>query len=304
MGPLNSINKKNINQKYSLNIKGGKEGLIVKSYNNAGDSSNTSLDNYHTKSYEDVMKSSSSIMFKNLHKNKPKAINGQMNRKILAALANKNLKEDSIKRKKPKQDVIVVEENMVDASDAYSYDTKKDSDKQKTLDSTADGADDNSEKMNHGNFQTEPNSSTKPHKQNSFVNRISEVLNNEEEKLYGSEGKMNEYNDASSKGFDSPFEYKAISPSPHLNTSAMSKEVALDDRTSRIKEEESRNDSKNESTEFPLTAAKTIIHYGKYLSEYEESEILNYMLIYYINKNVKIDESGKSKKQGKKAKKD
>ena len=35
---------------------------------------------------------------------------------------------------------------------------------------------------------------------------------------------------------------------------------------------------------FPLSAAKTIIHYGDYLSEYEKSEILSYMVIYYINK--------------------
>ena len=170
----------------------------------------------------------------------------------------------------------------------------KESDKLKTLDTTADGVEGITDGTKNEKYKTEPNSSIKPHKQNSFVNKISQVLNNEEEKLYGSEGKMNEYDDRS-KGFDSPFEYKAISPSPHLNTSAMSKEVALDDRTSRMKDDESKNDSKKESIEFPLTAAKTIIHYGKYLSEFEESEILNYMLIYYINKNVKIDENSKIK---------
>lgn len=117
-----------------------------------------------------------------------------------------------------------------------------------------------------------------------------------------SDRRVNEYEDGLDNDFNSPVDYKAISPSPHLNNSAMSKEVGLDDRTSKLKEEDDKN---LDSDDFPLTAAKTIIKYGKYLSEYEESEILNYMVIYYINKNVKINDTGpKSFRKGKKNKKD
>ena len=126
---------------------------------------------------------------------------------------------------------------------------------------------------------------------------MSEDMKSEEEKHCGSDRRNNEYNDTFAGEFKSPIDYKAISPSPHLNNSAMSREIGLDDRTSKIKEEEERNP---DSTEFPMTAAKTIIHFGKYLSEFEESEILNYMVVYYINRNVRV---GEAKKKGK-AKKD
>eukprot|EP00344_Euplotes_crassus_P009533 CAMPEP_0197018088 /NCGR_PEP_ID=MMETSP1380-20130617/79903_1 /TAXON_ID=5936 /ORGANISM="Euplotes crassus, Strain CT5" /LENGTH=410 /DNA_ID=CAMNT_0042445261 /DNA_START=138 /DNA_END=1371 /DNA_ORIENTATION=- len=258
-----------------------KEGLLVKSYNNPiPENASTSLDNYHTKSYEDVVKSSSSIMFKNINSQRPKPINGQINHKILAALANKNLKE-GIMKKKSKKDL------SADARiiNAYSYDKeKKGHCKVPTMGSTAD-QEDHSEETTQELYQTEAQSFPEPHKQNSFINKISDDLDHGEDKHYGSEGKVNEYDEGLPKEFDSPFEYKAISPSPHLNTSAMSKEVALDDRSSRMKEDESKKDSKD----FPLTAAKAIIYYRKYLSEYEESEILNYSLIYYINLRAPID---------------
>ena len=114
-------------------------------------------------------------------------------------------------------------------------------------------------------------------------NSNNDLRTTEEEKQYGSDQMVKEYEDDLDREFDSPMEYKAISPSPNLNNSAMSKEIGLDDRTSKIKEDERNEISATESISFPLTAAKTIIHYGKYLTEYEESEILNYMIIYYVN---------------------
>jgi len=287
MLPLNTFNRKYPNEKYSLNMKGNKDGPLVKPYmNKPGDNHSTSLDNYHTKSYENVMKSSSSIIFKNAHCNKPKPINGHINRKILAALANKNLK-DEISKNNKRHAVLMVEESAVDVSDAYSYEKgkSKGNSKGRTLGSTPDIIEGNCEGTSKDKFQTTVQSYPKPHKQNSLLNKIQEDLNPEEDKLYGSEGKVNEYEDGLPKGFDSPFEYKAISPSPHLNTSAMSKEIALDSTSARIREAESKVESQKESSDFPLTAAKAIIHYGKYLSEYEESEILNYTVVYYINKN-------------------
>lgn len=116
----------------------------------------------------------------------------------------------------------------------------------------------------------------------------------EDEKQYGSDQMVKEYEDDLDREFGSPMDYKAISPSPNLNNSAMSKEVGLDDRTSKIKEDERNEISATESVSFPLTAAKTIIHYGKYLSEYEESEILNYMIIYYINTENASDKTARS----------
>ena len=116
----------------------------------------------------------------------------------------------------------------------------------------------------------------------------------EDDKQYGSDQMVKEYEDDLDREFESPMDYKAISPSPNLNNSAMSKEVGLDDRTSKIKEDERNEISATESVSFPLTAAKTIIHYGKYLSEYEESEILNYMIIYYINTENASDKTARS----------
>jgi hypothetical protein len=227
-----------------------------------------------------------------------------MNHKILAALANSKFKESAPNIRKPKNEITIVEENSVDATDAYSYvnDTKKGSTKVRTQESTTDQIDEiQTQGTIYDKIQAETHHSlTKPQKRNSFTNNTSEDLN-DEEKLYGSEGLVNEYNENLGQDFESPIDHKATGPSPHPNTSAMSKEVGLDDRTSRIKEEE---DLKIDSTDFPLTAAKTIIHYGQLLSEYEESEILNYMVIYYINKNLKSERSARTLKSNKKQKKD
>lgn len=310
MPTLNSQNRKNPHEKYSLHSNGGmsKDNPLTKSENNRpGHKPNASLDKYHTKSFEDVMQSSSSIIFKNLQKTKPQAINYQMNRKILAALANKKFNEEVSAKAKASQEVIVVEENSIDASDAYSYcnDTKKGSTKLRTQDSTTDHPDENqSDNTIYDKISgATVHSQVKPQKQNSFSHPVKTEVRSEEEKQYGSDRRVNEYDDTLDKSFDSPVMYKAISPSPKLNTSAMSKEVGLDDRTSKIKEE--NTDRHPDSVEFPLTAAKTIIHYGKYLSEFEESEILNYMVVYYINTNIELTNAQtKGKKKQRKAKKD
>lgn len=235
MPTLNSQNRRNQHEKYSI-LKQSNDESLNKSDNRPVDKANTSLDTYHTKSFEDVIKSSSSIMLKNLQKNKPQPANYNMNKKILAALANSKFKESAPNIRKPKNEVIVVEENSVDATDAYSYanETKKGSTKVRTQESTTDQVDEiQTQGTIYDKIQAETHHSlTKPQKQNSFTNNTSEDLINDEEKLYGSEGLVNEYNENLDQDFESPIEYKAISPSPHPNTSAMSKEVGLDDRTS------------------------------------------------------------------------
>lgn len=272
MVPLNSYNRKNFNEKsYNGNPK--------------NDKSHTSLDSYHTKSYENVIKSSSSMVFKNLNSNKPKPVTRHVNHKMLTSLTNKNIKED-LKKIKRKRDP-GTEGSTVDA---YSYDKTK---KGKTMGSSED-IEDNSGNTTPELFPSESHSHQKHQKQNSLVNKMSDEFNNHEEKKYGSEGRVNEYEDGLPKGFDSPFEYKAISPSPHLNNSAMSKEVALENCSSRLKEDESKKDTKD----FPLTPEKAVKYYKAYLSEYEETEILNYSSVFYINTNVKIDP-----KTGRKSKK-
>jgi hypothetical protein len=41
--------------------------------------------------------------------------------------------------------------------------------------------------------------------------------------------------------------------------------------------------SEVETPEFPLTPAKVLKFYRKYLSNFEQSEILQYQIVYYIN---------------------
>lgn len=285
MPTLNSQNRKNIS-------------LIPKSQNlSFTNKGATALDNYHTKSFENVIESSSSIMFKNMKKPKPQSNNYQMNRKILAALANKNLSEET-KKKNVQNDVIIVEENSINGSDAYSYynESMKESKKLRTQDGTTE--ENQSENTVYDKLGAD-STAKETQKQKSFSKDTSEDMKSGEEKHYGSDRRNNEYDDTFANEFGSPMEYKAISPSPHHNTSAMSREVGLDDRSSRLKEDDDKN---QESTEFPMTAANTIIHFGKYLTEFEESEILNYMVVYYVNTNPKIDQSptrNKKKKQRK-----
>ena len=252
---------------------------------------NTSLDTYHTKSFENVMNGSTSVIFKNLNKiNQENKIQPQGNKKILAILASKKQFEAQNFTKK-NRDIIVAEENPLEVSDAYSYgfDTKKGSIKLKTQDSTTDHLDSIQSESNNGDKTSLETYQTKVkgvQKHKSFTNS-----DPQDDKKMESDRRVTEYDSTIDKDFQSPMDYKAVSPSPNLNTSAMSKEVGLDDRTSKLKEDEKDFVLGEEVVSFPLSAAKTIIHFGKYLSEYEESEILNYMVIYYINTNERGEES-------------
>lgn len=270
---------------------------------------NTSLNTYHNSSFESGLNKADSVIFKNLKKARPAKDVIQNNKRILAVLANKKLNGEL----KPVQKI---EENSLAASDAYSYgnETKKESTKLRTQDSTTDHMDENQSDNMEGDkaiydklsSDSYPTQQKKAHQHKTLTKNMNDDLRDEEEdKQYGSDKRINEYDSTLANDFDSPIDYKATSASPNLNGSAMSKEVGLDDRTSILKDDEKDDKDQNTASttpKFPLSAAKTIIHYGKYLSEYEESEILNYMVVYYINKNIKLDEGSKPGKSGKKTK--
>lgn len=270
--------------------------------------SNVSLDNWHTKSFENVIKSSNSALFNNLKKARPEKELIQGSRKILAMLANKH-KNESLP---PKQsDTIIVEEGSIEVTDAYSYgkDTKKESMKMKTQGSSSDPVEENQsesigEKLIYDKISSDTNY-TKPknaNQKNPSVININEKSRSEEGK-FESDRRITEKDNTLDRDFVSPLKNKAISPSPKINHTAMSKEVGLDDRTSKIIEDEKEDKPTKDVAKLPLTAAKTIVHFGKFLSEYEETEILNYKTIYYINKHLKLSESLSNMRLNKRSKK-
>jgi len=313
MPSINSQNRRRPADQFNIQMHAmdhQNEGLKSDLMPPEGNQANTSLNNYHTKSFENVLQSSSSVIFKNLKKTKP---DNRLNKRILASLANKKkVIGESASNTKNANETIAIEEGSILASDAYSYvkDNKKDSTKVQTQDSSTINQEESrsenliSEKIPDSTYYSQ----TKPSHYKSMAKQPNEDLRSQdEEKQYWSDQMIKEYEDDLDRDFESPIDYKAKSPSPFLNNSAMSKEVGLDDRTSKIKEDEILDKiidkSATESISFPLTAAKTIIHYGKYLSEYEESEILNYMVIYYVNTKAQNDKNNKSsKKKTKKSK--
>lgn len=274
-----------------------KENSVIKAdKQKENEKSNISLDNWHTKSYENVIKTSNSALFSNLKKARPEKELIQGSRKILAMLANKH-KNDILVPKQ--QDTIVVDEGSIEVSDAYSYgkETKKESMKMKTQGSTSDPIEENQsesngEKLPYDKISSDTNYTKLKNtiKNKSSVQNLNEKSKSEEGKRE-SDRRITEYDDTIDRNFESPLKNKAISPSPKMNDTAMSKEVGLDDRTSKIKEDEKEEKPKADVAKLPLPAAKAIVHFGKFLSEYEESEILNYKMIYYVNKHLKLSES-------------
>ena len=272
---------------------------------------NTTLDTYLTKSFEHIIGEQTAV-------SNPKTSNAgnshpQGNKRILAMLTNnKQLEVHKFGKKNSDTGIL----NSLEVSDAYSYGShaKKNSIKLRTQESVEEQFDSiHSESISGDKAANDKMSAETYYTQmKEFHKQIKSFTKNTNsdvkgDKIIESDRRVTEHDSTFDKDFQSPADYKAVSPSPNLNTSAMSKEIGLDDRSSIMKEEKD-NIFGEEIVSFPLSAAKTIIHFGKYLSEYEESEILNYMVIYYINKNSKSDESPervtKSTKKSKKSKND
>lgn len=87
----------------------------------SGEKPNSTLDNYHAKSFENVMPNSNSMILKNLKKTKP---DSSLNRKLIANLANKHKKtieDKSIIIQKQVPETKNIDDGSIITSDAYSY---------------------------------------------------------------------------------------------------------------------------------------------------------------------------------------
>ena len=88
------------------------------------------------------------------------------------------------------------------------------------------------------NFHQKHTQMKNTNQQKSSVKNVNDETRSEEEgKLFKSDRRITENDNRLDKDLESPLKEKAVSHLPKINNSTMSKEVGLDDRTSKLKED-------------------------------------------------------------------
>ena len=176
-------------------------------------------------------------------------------------LANKN---KSLNKKKA--DTIIVDDNYIKVSDAYSY--KKILKRRvrnlrlkvvhliQLMKTKVKVLEINEYMINFHQKHTQMKNTNQ---QKSSVKNVNDETRSEEEgKLFKSDRRITENDNRLDKDLESPLKEKAVSHLPKINNSTMSKEVGLDDRTSKLKEDEKEEKAVTDVIKLPPTASKTI----------------------------------------------